>query len=923
MLVGLLGILKAGGAYVPLDPTYPNERLALMVEDAGISVLLTQERLRGSLPAGDARVVCLDRGRPTWRGLGRAASGVKPENLAYVIYTSGSTGKPKGVMVEHRNVVNFFAGMDRDLGREPGVWLAVTSISFDISVLELFWPLTAGFKVVIQGDEDRAPARPRPRREGRDLDFSLFYFANNNGGDARETYEILVEGTKFADSHGFSAVWTPERHFHPFGGIFPNPSVASAFLAGITGRVHIRAGSVVLPLHSPIRVAEEWSLVDNLSKGRVGVSFASGWHDRDFVFAPENYAARKEIMFREIDTVRRLWRGESVTRKSGSGSDVEVKIFPRPVQPELPYWVTAFGDPSTFRLAGEMGANLLTHLLGQSVESLAANLEVYRSARRAAGHLPEEGHVTLMLHTFVGDDLEDVRETVRGPFSAYLRSSVDLIRQLAKGLGQDIASPEFSEADMDAVVAHAFDRYFETSGLFGTPESCLPMVERLREIGVGEIACLVDFGVAGDRVLAHLRHLDELRQLAAADAARGGYSLPEQVARHGVTHLQCTPSLAKMLVMTPEGLEALRPLRKLMVGGEALPVSLAQRLVATVTGEVRNMYGPTETTIWSTTYALEGFGGTVLIGKPTANTQVYVLDRNCQPVPLGVPGELFIGGDGVVRGYLHRPELTGERFVPDPFSATPGARLYRTGDLVRYRTCGNLEFLGRLDHQVKVRGYRIELGEIETALNRHPAVREVVVAAREDEPGDKYLAAYVVPHAGEGAKVVELRSYLRDRLPDYMVPSAFIAMDRLPLTPNGKVDRKALPAPDQARRDLETAYMAPQDDAERTIAAVWQEVLRLEQVGTHDNFFDLGGNSLLMAQVSTKLRSALGRDISLVDLFRYPTVHALAKSLEGGPAEPSGPSPAGRGQARRESMARRRQVRGRASADAKPVGGAV
>src|SRR2546429_9586015 len=201
------------------------------------------------------------------------------------------------------------------------------------------------------------------------MDFSLFYFANDVADDTGGgRYDLLLDGARFADEHGFSAVWTPERHFHPFGGLYPNAALTGAAVAAVTRRIGIRAGSVVLPLHNPIRVAEEWSVVDNLSQGRVGLSFASGWHDRDFVFAPENYSDRKKIMLRGIETVRALWRGESIAQPSGSGKEVTVAIFPRPSQPELPFWITAGGDPQTFRLAGELGANLLTHLLGQSLE---------------------------------------------------------------------------------------------------------------------------------------------------------------------------------------------------------------------------------------------------------------------------------------------------------------------------------------------------------------------------------------------------------------------------------------------------------------------------------------------------------------------------------------------------------------------------
>lgn len=220
------------------------------------------------------------------------------DHLAYMIYTSGSTGTPKGVMVSHHNVVNFFSGMDEDLGKpDSGIWLAVTSISFDISVLELFWTLTRGFQVILHLQPDQASSASelsRPRIE-KDIAFSLFYFASDAAEMTVDSYKLLIEGAKFADQHGFAALWTPERHFHEFGGLYPNPSVTSAAVAAVTQRIHIRAGSVVLPLHNPIRVAEEWAVVDNLSQGRVGIAFASGWHANDFVFAPDKYAQRKRL----------------------------------------------------------------------------------------------------------------------------------------------------------------------------------------------------------------------------------------------------------------------------------------------------------------------------------------------------------------------------------------------------------------------------------------------------------------------------------------------------------------------------------------------------------------------------------------------------------------------------------------------------
>jgi natural product biosynthesis luciferase-like monooxygenase protein/non-ribosomal peptide synthase protein (TIGR01720 family) len=929
LVVGMLGILKAGGAYLPLDPSYPAERLALMLQDSGAPVVLTQrhtsaviERIGGAFTTVDLDA---DWPRIAEERDTNMADVVTPDNLAYVIYTSGSTGRPKGVMIGHRNAVNFFTGMDQQLGHEsPGVWLAVTSVSFDISVLELLWTLTRGFQVVIHADQRRSARSAQPA-----LDFSLFYFAGDAGDDASARYRLLLEGARYADRAGFNAIWTPERHFHPFGGLYPNPSVISAAIAAVTERIQIRAGSVVLPLHQPIRVAEEWAVVDNLSNGRVGLSVASGWHADDFVLAPDNYAERKAVMMEAIATVRALWRGERVTARGGSGQDVAVTIFPPPVQRDLPIWLTAAGNPETFQLAGASGANLLTHLLGQNLTELASKIALYRQAWREHGHGPGGGHVTLMLHTFVGEDLEQVRETVRRPFREYLRSSLDLIGNLARSMGQDINAASFSEADMDALLEYAFERYFSTSSLMGTPETCLEMIARLKEIGVDEVGCLIDFGVAPDLALKSLELLNVVRersqQLVAPTAV--ALPLPDELTRHQVSHLQCTPSLARMLAQEPETLAALRSLRMLLLGGEALPPDLAAQLKAALPATIINMYGPTETTIWSATHVVDQVADTTPIGQPIANTQIYLLDRTLNLVPPGVPGELYIGGDGVARGYLGRPALTAERFIPNPFAKGrplgQGGRmkdedsqfsphpssfiLYRTGDLARYRADGVIEFLGRVDHQLKLRGYRIELGEIEAVLRRHPLVHDAAVIAREDQAGDTRLAAYVVagePRTGnreQGNKGTNeqgntttdsdhrplttdhLRSFLAQRLPDYMIPSAFVLLDALPLTPNGKLDRNALPDPGRTTRTRQQAFVAPRTSAEQTLAEIWREVLRLERVGVHDNFFELGGDSILSLQVISQATRA-GLRLTLTQFFQHQTIAALAGAAQASPA---------------------------------------
>ncbi|MCT9935257.1 LLM class flavin-dependent oxidoreductase [Planotetraspora sp. A-T 1434] len=364
------------------------------------------------------------------------------------------------------------------------------------------------------------------------MDFSLFYFADDSEAEpAGDRYALLLEGARFADQHGFRAVWTPERHFHSFGGLYPNPSVVGAALATVTERVHIRAGSVVAPLHHPLRIAEEWAVVDNLSRGRAGVSFASGWNVADFCFAPEAYPDRKAALLDQIQTVRALWRGEHLDVVDGVGDKTRVRVYPRPVQPELPVWITSGGDPETFRAAGEAGFGLLTHLLGQDMDQLAAKIAVYRQAAEQAegqgrsGARGRAGHVVAMVHAFVGDDDAAVREQVRAPLSAYLRSSLDLARSQV-----DAAHPLSREKDheraVDIVVAKAFDRYVDGGGLLGGLDTCLSRVRRLQEIGVDEVACLIDFGLPADQVLGGLDRLDLLRRMSQAEADSGPATTP-------------------------------------------------------------------------------------------------------------------------------------------------------------------------------------------------------------------------------------------------------------------------------------------------------------------------------------------------------------------------------------------------------------
>jgi amino acid adenylation domain-containing protein len=536
MLIAILAILKAGGAYVPLDPEYPGARVAAMVEDSGLSLILTTAQSYSKLPATAAHVVAVDippKQAPS--SPQTVVSETTSSNLAYVIYTSGSTGKPKGVMIEHRNVINFFTAMDRLIGNAPGVWLAITSMAFDISVLELLWTLTRGFTVVL-----------------------------HNGNDP--------------------------------------------------------------------------------------------------------------------------------------------------------------------------------------------------------------------------------------------------------------------------------------------------------------------------------------------------HSVAREIREFGVTHLQSTPSLARILAMDSDVLASLAGLKVLLLGGEALPASLVAQIRTVFSGDLYNMYGPTETTIWSSAYHITEFNSSVPIGVPIANNFLYILDENLKPVSGGEVGALYIGGEGVVRGYLGKPELTAQRFLADPF--LPGGRMYWTGDVARLLPTGNIDFLGRMDHQVKIRGFRIELGEIEAALEELPEVHQAVVVAREERAADTRLVAYIVLSSGLSSDSASLRSYLRDKLPVFMVPAQFVFIESLPLTANGKIDRNALPAALPESEISVSTAVEQTTELEAALIEIFADVLGVQQIPLTANFFDLGAHSLLIAEVHSRLQERLAREISLVDLFEFPTVASLARHLGG--AEYSMPTPfSARAQRRREARSAR------------------
>lgn len=359
------------------------------------------------------------------------------------------------------------------------------------------------------------------------------------------------------------------------------------------------------------------------------------------------------------------------------------------------------------------------------------------------------------------------------------------------------------------------------------------------------------------------------------EVASDGVQLAKALDRFEATVMQATPGTWRMLL---ESRLQGRKYLKMLCGGEALSRGLAEQLLQKG-GELWNMYGPTETTIWSAVCKLKPSDKVISIGRPIANTQLYLLDQKLQPVPVGVAGRLYIGGDGLTRGYLNQPELTSQKFISSPFSPDADALIYDTGDLARYLPDGRVECLGRIDYQVKIRGFRIELGEIEAVLVQHFEVREAVVIAREDVPGDKRLVAYVVPHQKPAPTVNQLRSFLKEKLPEYMLPSTFVMLEVLPLTPNGKVDCRALPVPDQIRHEPEETFVAPRDELELQLTKIWEQVLGHKPIGVRDNFFELGGHSLLAVRLFAQIEKVTHKNLPLAVLFQAPTIEQLVGIL--------------------------------------------
>lgn len=349
------------------------------------------------------------------------------------------------------------------------------------------------------------------------MHFSLLLFSGEENSGSRNKYNLLIECAKFADSRSFSSIWLPERHFSNFGGLYPNPATLHAALATQTNNISLRAGSVVLPLHNPLKIVEEWSIVDNLSNGRVGISFASGWNPDDFAFYPEEYAERHHKLFEKVRLVQKVWSGSPIAVKNGIGKDVKVRVYPTPLQKNLPTWITASGNPQTFEKAGEIGAHLLTHLFDQSIEELAEKIFIYRQARKKAGYENSSSCITVALHCYLGENIEEVREKVRKPYCNYLKTNINLLQKFIDGRSLDIDIKSLPDDDINHICETIFVKFFSKRSLIGTPDICFNLIKQLHSIGVTEVACLLDFGLNDHLIIEGLSSLEKLNKMCSAN----------------------------------------------------------------------------------------------------------------------------------------------------------------------------------------------------------------------------------------------------------------------------------------------------------------------------------------------------------------------------------------------------------------------
>ncbi|WP_264530609.1 MupA/Atu3671 family FMN-dependent luciferase-like monooxygenase [Flavobacterium sp. N502540] len=936
------------------------------------------------------------------------------------------------------------------------------------------------------------------------LDFGLYYFGNTGTEDNQ--YEIVMVGAAYADLNGFSAIWTPERHFNEFGGPFPNPSVLGAAIAARTKNIGIRSGSVVAGLHHPIRIAEEWSVIDNISGGRVGICFASGWNSNDFVFYPENFKDRKNVLFHTIEEVHSLWAGNSVNFKGVDAIEKSFKILPKPVQKELPVWIACAGNVETYQKAGEIGAGILTGLLNITFAELEEKIAVYRKAYKENNHKKGGDRVVLMLHTYLDETVEKAQEKARPSMKKYLLKSIEMSGKEVLENENDPLLQNITEKSIEELLDFSVSKYFKESCLIGNLESSLPILDKAAKSGVNEIACLIDFGIDKTSVLEGLPQITKLKdsfnavqkevggikkhnirkntqnsviklfkeqyllhpgKTAVSDAvssltyealyqksedlarylqskgakkgmiiplcinrsvdqlvgilgilltgaaflpidssfpnrritqiidevnpellvaqkenmslfsseivkidihkvpnvtegifeaveidpsdlayviftsgstgkpkgvmishhslenvtvsliqklaldqtikfvavtplifdislleiflplATGGqvvmtseeqgkdiYHLNKFLKENTVSHMLTTPTRWKMLL--DAGWKNTENL-VVMAAGEDLDQQLKNKLVELTATGIWNLYGPTETAIISSLQFLEQ-DDIVNIGKPIANTGLYVLSEEKMLMPQGAVGELYIAGSGLALGYFNDKVLSSQAFVPNTVDPEMGDLLYKTGDLVKWLPDGTLKYMGRKNSQIKIRGYRIDLKEIENVLERYLSVKKAILLLNEAENGEKELTAYL--NSDEKIDYVTLRTFLKSYLPDYMIPEKFMTIKKIPVTVNGKADIKKLRLLKNDKISGQNTFVLARNETEKQLTEIWKELLKLEEISVNDNFFFLGGSSLKLAKMKNEIYKKFGIPPVSLTLLHQLTIASFSIEVE-------------------------------------------
>ncbi|MFZ6659140.1 amino acid adenylation domain-containing protein, partial [Undibacterium sp. TJN19] len=894
MVIGLLGIWKAGGAYVPLDPAYPPERLAYVIEDARPQLILTQASLAARLPLAteadsqfnqfkQCSLVLLDQ---DWPAIAReaasngAAVALSPQadDLAYVMYTSGSTGQPKGVMVAQRNVLNhnLFVCREFALSASDRI-LQFATVSFDAAVEEIFPVLMAGGSLILRAalTPSASELSTQVLHQGITvLDLPTAYWhawigTVDSDYLGQSALRLIVVGGEVVSVDSFQQ-WTRVARPHQVWMNTYGPTEATVICTvyrqgGQGGQVSARHA---LPAYLDAReISYPYApLLHQLFEAQVQ-------HNPDAIAV---VVEDQQLTYAELN--KKTNQLAHTLRAQGVGPDQLVAIC---VERSLEMVIGLLGILKAGGAYIPLEPSYPAERLAQMVKDAAPR--VLLTQERFAALLPPHGGRTILLDSQWAEMADQEDSNLAAEVIGLTAANLAYVIYTSGSTGQ----PKGAMNEHRAVVNRL--RWMQDQYGLTAHDKVLQKTPFSFDVSVWEFfwpllngASLVFARPEGHQDPAYLRGL---------------------IQAQGITTLHFVPSMLQAFLEQTEELTECASLRRIVCSGEELPVALQARCLAALPqASLHNLYGPTEAAIDVTYWECRAGEDLdrVPIGRPIANTQMYILDAGRHLVPTGVAGEIYIGGAGVARGYLHRPALTAERFVADLLSEQPGARMYRTGDLGRWRADGHIEYLGRNDQQVKIRGFRIELGEIEAQLLQQAQVREAVVVAREragaENQGaegsdtdsarqEKQLVAYLVgPADGNDASnelsSEALRGQLKAVLPEYMVPAAFVWLPALPLTPNGKLDRRALPAPGQEAFAV-GLYAVPQGEVEVLLAGIWQTLLGLERVGRHDHFFDLGGHSLLALQLLTRVRQGLGRELALRDLFAHPTIAALAKVLAG------------------------------------------